>query len=78
MFHYFEGLAKFQIQKKWGFIDTTGNIIVKPIYDYVGNFSNGIANFEINGKQGYLNRTGKVIIKPTFEPFRLYANFKQK
>jgi len=77
MFHYFDGLAKFQTQGKWGFVDTTGNVIVKPIYDYVGNFINGRANIEINGKQGYINKKGTVVIKQKFDPFRLYASFVQ-
>jgi hypothetical protein len=41
---YYEGLARVKIKLKWGFIDTTGNVIVPLKYNEVTNFDGGIAN----------------------------------
>jgi len=38
-----EGLAPVSIKEKWGFVDTTGNFVVKPKYDFVGAFGDGLA-----------------------------------
>lgn len=42
---YHEGLARVEVNGKWGFIDETGAMVIEPIYDCVGNFHNGIAKF---------------------------------
>ncbi len=53
---------------KYGFIDKTGKIIIKPIYDYCRqDFSEGMAAVQLKGKWGYINATGKMIIPPQFE-----------
>lgn len=37
--------------KKFGFIDSAGNIIVKPTYNFIGSFNNqGICWVNIGGK----------------------------
>jgi hypothetical protein len=60
----------------FGFIDTTGNIIIEPKYLKVGNFSGGLAWIRnTEGKIGFINHKGEEVIKPTylavknFDPF---------
>jgi hypothetical protein len=66
-----------------GFLDTNGNIVIKPIWRAVGDFSEGLAaverrnNYqegcENNNCWGYIDKTGRIVIEPQFsraEPFR--------
>jgi len=52
---------------KMGFIDKTGQYVVKPKYDFCGSFSNGVAVVEKDEKWGYIDRTGKEIIKLQYD-----------
>ena len=47
---------------QFGFIDRTGNMVVKPQFDHVQEFREGLAPVEMNGKWGYIDKKGDVII----------------
>ncbi|OHD55033.1 MAG: hypothetical protein A2Y33_14590 [Spirochaetes bacterium GWF1_51_8] len=51
---------------KWGFIDHTGKVIVKPVYDYAYPQSDGMNMVKEGPKFGYVNTNGKAIISPKF------------
>lgn len=63
---YSEGLIPVAInEKEWGYIDTTGKMIIKPKYDLAYRFSNGLAKVCLDvGKQNYafINKSGKTVI----------------
>ncbi len=54
---------------KWGYIDTTGKLVIEPKYWQVGPFSEGLAWVEVEkgGKRGFVNRKGELVIKPRFD-----------
>lgn len=52
---------------KWGFMDTAGLIIIKPVFDAVSAFSEGYAAVNKNGKWGFIDHTGKMIIQPQYK-----------
>lgn len=53
---------------KWGFVDKSGNIIVKCEYDKVTELNKyGYAGIYKNGKWGSIDAEGKVIQEPTYE-----------
>lgn len=67
-----EGLAAFEEDKKWGFIDKDGNIIIEPKFGYTSKFSEGLAPFTtINkdgfGNWGYIDKTGEVVIPMKYQ-----------
>lgn len=63
-----EGLAKITVNGKVGFINTTGDIVIKPKLKDAGYFSENLAPFESkNGKWGYINNNGEIAIKPQFD-----------
>lgn len=41
--NFAEGLAAFEQDEKWGFIDKNGEIIITPNFGYASNFSEGLA-----------------------------------
>ena len=61
------GLAKVKKDHKWGFIDTTGALIVPLKYNEVENFNDGLARVRSGQKWGLVDVTGRVVIKPTFD-----------
>jgi hypothetical protein len=66
--HFYNGLAKVKLEKKWGFIDTLGRVVVKPKYDQAENFSEGLARVRISQKGwGLVNTQGSEILKPMFD-----------
>jgi hypothetical protein len=64
-----EGLAAVYVEskRKWGYIDTSGKIVIQPIYDAVDSFSEGLACAKVKGKWGYIDKTGKFVITPRFK-----------
>lgn len=63
-----DGLAKVFVDGKAGFINSKGEIVVKPQFKDAGRFRESLAPVEFeNGKWGYINRRGEVVIKPDFD-----------
>lgn len=66
------GLARIQIGHRWGFVDTSGKLVIAPQFDAVNDFSEGVAAVQVNEKWGVIDRQGKWIVQPTLlalEPF---------
>lgn len=51
---------------KWGFVNTSGEMIIKPAYEEARSFSNGLAAVCVDGKWGYIDRNNTVVIGCTF------------
>ena len=68
-----EGLVAVSVNKKWGYIDTTGRMVIPPQFNIAQEFSEGLAPVKIGtgcelcGKWGFINKDGKVVIEPRFE-----------
>jgi hypothetical protein len=77
---FYQGLARVKLNKKWGFIDTTGNVVVPLKYDEVENFSEGIARVRMSTKHGsrwgLVNSSGTEIRAPTFVAIYEFINGK--
>jgi len=59
-------LACVKINGKYGFIDSTGKIVVEPQFDRVCSLCNGFAGVEINNKVGFVNKYGQIVVEPQF------------
>ena len=57
-----EGLIPVTKNKKIGFIDLKGNVVIDFLYDNSSNFSDGLAYVVKNGKEKFINKKGKVIL----------------
>jgi hypothetical protein len=66
---FYEGRARVKLERKWGFIDTLGRVIVPPgKYDQVENYSGGLAKVRVSQKGwGLINSEGKEVVKPMFD-----------
>nr|WP_321450965.1 WG repeat-containing protein [uncultured Carboxylicivirga sp.] len=68
-----EGLALVEKDLKFGYIDSTGTIIIDYQFYDAGPFTEGVAYASNYDKHGYIDKTGQFIIKPQFDlayPFK--------
>jgi WG containing repeat len=72
-----DGLIAVKVDGKWGFMNTSGQIVIAPQFDpdvdeyaqdvFYGTFRDGLAVVKSNGKWGYVNKSGKFLIPPRFD-----------
>jgi hypothetical protein len=61
-----------KMDKKWGLIDASGEIVLTPVYDAIGEFERfGYAVMQREGKVGMLNNQGEEIIPPKYEDLKV-------
>jgi hypothetical protein len=78
------GLAPVRINDKVGFINIKGEEIIKPQFDWVGDFSEGLCVVRNDkqkneiGKYGYIDTTGKVVIDFKFQYANNFENGRAK
>lgn len=60
---YFEGLriVKDEQNRKYGFSDTLGKLIIPMKYESAYDFKNGVSRVRLNGKYGLINKNGEPI-----------------
>ena len=75
---YCNGLARVKSNNKWGFIDTTGSVIIPLKYNQVENFEDGLARVRLGQKWGLMDVTGREVIKPTFDFIDKFIDGKAK
>lgn len=68
------GVGYLEENKKFGFTDTTGKVIVAPKYDGLYRFREGLAVVYIGSKYGVIDRTGKIVIPLEYDLIRYEFN----
>ena len=66
--------CRIKVNGKYGFIDTIGNVVIQPVYDYAQQFSEGYAMYRIGDDIGYIDTTGKIRIKGDFDGGSHFSN----
>jgi hypothetical protein len=62
-----EGLMATRDNKKWGFANNKGEIVIAPKYDSCDSFKYGYAKVSMGTKWGIIDRSGTQIIEPKYE-----------
>ena len=62
-YQFHEGLATFEQDGKYGFINPYGDIEIYPIYDWCEPFINGFAKVSLDGEERYINKKGEEIFQ---------------
>lgn len=62
-----EGLAAVRIEGLYGFIDTTGKIVIEPRFQDAGFFTGEYAEIRLDNASGIIDRTGKLVVSPEFK-----------
>jgi len=84
-----EGFAKVVLNRKWGFINTSGEVVINkeilkpegeiitsPPFESVSDFKEGLAVVKVRGKFGYIDYSGNFVIKPQFLYASVFVNGK--
>jgi|SRR6185369_5198105 len=65
------------IDGKYGYIDSTSQMVIAPKFDGASAFSEGLARVRVGddetGSFGYIDTTGKIVIKPKFKGAGLFS-----
>jgi hypothetical protein len=73
--NFYEGLAKVEgYDKKIGFMDKKGKIVIPIQYKAIEVFQEGLAAYRDNSGWGFIDKTGKIIIEPQFQ--KVHDGFK--
>lgn len=67
-------LLPFSQNELWGYLDTTGKIVIEPQYPMAGFFQEGLAYVQIEDALGYINTKGEVIIEPEYPAATNFLN----
>ena len=60
-------LLPFEKNEKWGLINKTGEVYLKPCYDEIGLFHEGLAIIGLNDKYGFINKSKSKVIPIKFD-----------
>lgn len=71
---YSEGMAVYvgkTMDKKgkhmFGYVDSTGKVVIEAKFERARAFHNGIAAVQVDGKMGFINKKGEWVIPPTYD-----------
>ena len=64
---YAQGMEMFSEGGKWGFRDSSGNVVVPAKYDAINDFSEGLIAVRQNEKWGFVDETGNEVIPPKYD-----------
>jgi len=64
----------FDPHNKWGFVDSTGKVVIEPKYEAVKPFSEGLAAVVKDRRWGYIDKTGKEVIEPKYDVVTPFSN----
>lgn len=76
-----EGLATFQVDDKYGYLDEKGKIVIEPRFAEAKDFKDGLAIVSVPGSpdpwprlHGYIDRSGSIVIEPKFASVTEFVN----
>ena len=55
-----------EMNGKYGYIGTTGTMVIEPTFAAADSFSEGLAAAQGEGGYGYIDKTGTFVIEPQF------------
>ncbi|HVD98358.1 MAG TPA: WG repeat-containing protein [Cytophagaceae bacterium] len=74
VYHFSEGFAKFLSNRKYGFVDSLGNIRLVPQYNNARHFSEGMVAVMLIGKWGFMDTNERLIIQPYYDEVSDFKN----
>lgn len=73
-----DGLSRVNVNNKWGYIDESGEMIIKPVYEFARDFHDGYAAVKIRSivgtRWGYINKDGEIVISPKYDEAGEFSN----
>lgn len=72
--YYGDEYAIVEYNGKYGIVNRSNDMIVKPIYDSITRLFNGFSVIKLDNKYGYLNDEFEVVQKPIFKNAREFSS----
>ncbi len=70
-----EGRAAFRVKDRWGFLDASGQVVIKPKFTGVLPFSGGLAAvWDAKNKVGFVDASGKLVVKHKYTDGQSYRD----
>ena len=66
-FLFVEGLATTGLNRKEGYMNLKGEVVIKRRFDEAKRFSHGMAPVRIKNKWGFIDKAGRIVIRPQFD-----------
>ncbi|MFT5860416.1 MAG: hypothetical protein ACI865_002529 [Flavobacteriaceae bacterium] len=78
-YDFHSGRAAVYNGDKWGFIDTTGTLVIPFLYDQVRNYNEGLSIVAIGqntnkDRWGIINKSGNYILEPTYDELHVFKD----
>ncbi len=72
----YAAVAKYDVKGtlKWGYVDTTGTLIIPTEWSSASAFTNGLAIVSKNGKYGVIDTTGTLVVPLSFDGMRSFSD----
>lgn len=64
---FHEGLLRYRVADRWGFLGENGEIAINPQFEAVSRFQNGLAAVRQKDKWGFVDTKGALVIAPTYD-----------
>ena len=74
VFNFSDGYAAVMLNNKYGFINTSGNLITEVAFENAASFKEGYAAVKQNGRWGYIDKSGKIVIKAVWDYAQSFNN----
>lgn len=68
-------LIPYQLNGKWGFVDTAMNLIIQARYDSVSIFKNERSIVKLNNSYGAIKPDGSFVLKPKYKVLSMSVDF---
>lgn len=69
--NFSEGRAKVKVGNAYGYIDTTGSLVIQAVYSRGFNFENGLCVVDFEDKQGVIDLSGKQILNTKYDQVKI-------
>ena len=71
---FHNGFAAVELNEKWNFINTRGELLCNKWFDYCSDFNNGFAVVELNGKWNFINTHGELLCNEWFNNCGVFSD----
>lgn len=59
--------TSYKFSRQWGYIDSTGTLMIPPLFDEAFDFREGLGLVKVRGLWGYVDASGNLVIPPTVD-----------
>lgn len=68
-----QGFTLRRLSGKYSYIDSSGQPMIQPYFDWADSFTEGLANVKMGYKWGYIDKTGKLISRLQFDQANAFS-----